>query len=343
MNDLNNALAFIAAHETPWPRDLKAHLESGFFEPPPDNALLGPVYPRGPTNAVVFQHGQQVGAVGDIGQIDQTFSVAKSYLSLLAGIAHGDGLIPDIDAPVRDLVDDEGFDSAQNAPITWRHLLTNTSEWEGELFEKSDRIDRGRQLASEGGTRKGDRKLQAPGTYWEYNDVRVNRLSLSLMRVFGKPLPDIFANRVMIPLGASDDWRWEGYANAWVEVGGLPMQAVPGGSHWGGGISIHAKDMAKVGLMVAAGGVWEGRQIVPTDWIEAATTPCPLNPQYGRLIWLNTDRAKWPAASARAYCFSGAGGNTTWVEPEEGIVAVFRWLDPAALDEAMGMVRAALA
>ena len=342
MPNLQDALAFIAAHETPWPRDLKAHLEGGFFEPPPHNTLLGPVYPRGPANALVMQHGQLVGQIGNTEQIDQTFSVAKSYLALLAGIAVGDGLIPDIDRPVRELVDDEGFDSAQNAPITWRHLLTNTSEWEGVLFDKSDAIDRGRQLSTEGGAAKGSRALQPPGTYWEYNDVRVNRLSLCLMRVFGKPLPDIFANRVMIPIGTSDDWRWEGYANAWVEVNGLPMQAVPGGSHWGGGISIHARDMAKVGLLVAQGGAWGGRQLVPGEWIAACTTPCPLNPQYGQLFWLNTGREKWPAASARAFCFSGAGGNTTWVEPEQGIVAVFRWLDPAHLNAAMGLVREAL-
>ena len=80
MSDLQDALAFVVAHETPWPRDLRAHLEGGFFEPPPDNALLGPVYSRGPVNAVVFQHGRQVGEAGDVGQIDQTFSVAKSYL-----------------------------------------------------------------------------------------------------------------------------------------------------------------------------------------------------------------------------------------------------------------------
>ena len=230
--------------------------------------------------------------------------MAKSYLSLLAGIAHADGLIPDIDAPVRQLVDDGGFDGPQNSAITWRQLLTNTSEWEGTLFDKADSIDRGRQLATEGGARKGERALQAAGTYWEYNDVRVNRLSLSLMRVFGKPLPDIFANRVMIPIGASDDWRWEGYNNAWVEVGGLPMQAVPGGSHWGGGISIHAKDMAKVGLLVAQGGMWEGRPLIAPDWVAAMANPCALNPQYGLLTWLNTDRQKWPAASQKSFCFS---------------------------------------
>lgn len=342
MTTLQAALDFIAAHETPWPRDLRAHLEAGYFEPAPDNALIGPMAPRGPTNAIICRHGEIVGRIGNTRQIDQTFSVAKSYLALLAGIAHADGLIPDIDAPMRELIDDTGFDSAQNRPITWRHMLTNTSEWEGTLFDKSDVIDRGRRLATEGATaKKSTRPLQTPGTHWEYNDVRVNRLSLALMRVFRRPLPEVFAARIMVPIGASKDWRWDGYANAWVDVGGQPMQSVPGGSHWGGGVSIHAEDMLKVGQLVAQGGLWEGRQLVAAEWIAACTTSIALNPHYGFLFWLNPGRTKWPAASERAFCFSGAGGNTTWVEPEDGIVAAFRWLDPVHLNEAMALVRAA--
>ena len=91
-----------------------------------------------------------------------------------------DGLIADLDEPVGRTVDDGGFDSAQNRGVTWRHLLQNTSEWEGELFGKSDLIDRNRNVGLEGKGRKGDpRPLQPPGTHWEYNDVRVNRLSLA--------------------------------------------------------------------------------------------------------------------------------------------------------------------
>ena len=52
--------------------------------------------------------------------------------------------------PVGRLVNDGGFDIAQNRAVTWRHLLQNTSEWEGELFGKSDLIDRNRQLSVEG-------------------------------------------------------------------------------------------------------------------------------------------------------------------------------------------------
>jgi len=342
MPHMQAALDFIAVHESPWPRDLRAHLESGAFEPAPDNAIMGPIRPRGPVNAIITRHGEVLGRVGDTRQIDQTFSIAKSYLALLAGIAVADGLIPDIDRPVRELVNDGGFDSPQNSAITWRHMLTNTSEWEGELWGKHDRIDRGRQLSAEGrATKNPARVLQPPGTHWEYNDVRVNRLSLALMQVFRKSLPDIFAARIMIPLGATDDWRWEGYNNAWVEVGGLPMQGVPGGTHWGGGVAIHAEDQLLVGQLMAANGVWKSRSLVPAGWLEQMVTPCALNPEYGFLTWLNTGRAKWPAASARAFCFSGAGGNTTWVEPEDGLVCVFRWLDPAALNQAMGLLREA--
>jgi CubicO group peptidase (beta-lactamase class C family) len=343
MDRLKPALDFIAAHETPWPRDLKAYLEGGAFEPAPDNALLGPVRPRGPVNGIVAQGGAVLGRVGDTRQIDQTFSVAKSYLAILAGLAVQDGLIADLDAPVGATITDGGFDTPHNAGVSWRHLLTNTSEWEGELFGKHDSVDRGRQLSAEGrATKNPGRALKPPGTHWEYNDVRVNRLSLSLMRLFNKPLPDIFAARIMIPLGSTDDWRWEGYSTSWVEAGGLPMQAVPGGTHWGGGVSIHAEDMLLVGRLMAAQGVWNGRTLIPASWIAQMTTPCALNPEYGFLTWLNTGRSKWPAASERAFCFSGAGGNTTWVEPEDDLVCVFRWLDPAALNEAMRLVREAV-
>jgi CubicO group peptidase (beta-lactamase class C family) len=69
---------------------------------------------------------------------------------MLAGIAVMDGLIRDLDEPVGRTVHDGGFDGTHNSAITWRHLLQNTSEWEGSLFGKSDIIDRNRNLAVEG-------------------------------------------------------------------------------------------------------------------------------------------------------------------------------------------------
>ena len=198
---------------------------------------------------------------GDTRQVDFTFSVAKSYLSLLAGIAVADGLIAELDEPVGRTVDDGGFDGPHNGAITWRHLLQQTSEWEGTLFGKSDIVDRNRNLAVEGKGRKGDaRPLRPPGTFWEYNDVRVNRLALALLRRFRRPLPEVFAERIMRPIGASSDWSWHGYRTSMVEIDGRMIESVSGGSHWGGGIAIHAEDQARIGLLMLRRGAWEGRQ-----------------------------------------------------------------------------------
>ena len=336
------AVAFALAHPSPWPLDIRAHIAGGFFEPPPDNAILGPVESRGPANGLILRHGRPVARWGDTRQVDMTFSVAKSYLALLAGIAVGDGLIPDLDAPVRALVEDGGFEGPHNGAITWRHLLTNTSEWEGALFGKADTIDRGRNLVVEGQGRKGlPRPLQPPGQYWEYNDVRVNRLSLALLRVFGRPLPEVFAARIMQPIGASADWRWHGYETSWVEVGGRRVQSVSGGGHWGGGVFIHAEDQALVGQLTLQDGIWDGTRLLPEGWVAQCATACPLNPHYGLLWWLNTGRSRWPAASAASWCFLGAGGNVTWVDPEAGTVAVLRWVDATRLDGFMAAVAAA--
>jgi CubicO group peptidase (beta-lactamase class C family) len=340
---LADAVGYALAHPSPWPRDIRAHIEAGFFEGPPDNTILGPVRPRGAPNGLVLRRGRVVAKWGDTRKVDMTFSVAKSYLAILAGLAVGDGLIPDLDAPVRDLVDDGGFDSAQNGGITWRHLLTNTSEWEGTLFGKSDLIDRGRNLMVEGKGQKGlARPLHHPGAYWEYNDVRVNRLSLALLRRFGRRLPDVFAERIMRPIGGSADWEWHGYETSWVELGGRRTQSVSGGGHWGGGVFIHAEDQARIGQLVLQDGVWGGQRLLPEGWVAQCRTPCMLNPAYGLLWWLNTGRAKWPSASAESYTFSGAGGNITWVDPAAETVAVLRWVDSTKLDGFMAAVGAAL-
>jgi CubicO group peptidase (beta-lactamase class C family) len=340
---LEEAARFAAANEVPWPYDLKRHLEGGYFEPAPYNEILGPIRPRGEPNGLVLRSGLKVMSWGDTEQVDFTFSAAKSYLSLLAGIAVMDGLIQDLDEPVRRSVHDGGFEGAHNGAITWRHLLWNTSEWEGTLFGKSDMIDRNRNLAAEGKGRKGDpRPLHAPGEFWEYNDVRVNRLSLALLRLFRRPLPDVFAERIMGPIGASAAWSWHGYRTSTVDVAGQMIESVSGGTHWGGGVLIHAEDQARLGLLMLRRGEWNGKQLLPEDWIVASTRPCPLKSTYGFLWWLNTDHGRYRSAPESSFFASGAGGNLTWVDPAHDIVAVMRWIDPTAIDTFIRLVMQAV-
>jgi CubicO group peptidase (beta-lactamase class C family) len=340
---LEEAARFASENETPWPYDLRRHLEGGFFEPAPFNEILGPIRPRGPSNGLVLRSGARVVSWGDTTQVDFTFSAAKSYLSMLAGIAVMDGLIRDLDEPVGSTVHDEGFEGPHNDKVTWRHLLQNTSEWEGTLFGKSDVIDRNRDLAVEGKGRKGDaRALHAPGTYWEYNDVRVNRLSLALLRRFRRPLPDVFAERIMGPIGASPDWSWHGYRTSSVEVDGRMIESVSGGTHWGGGMLIHAEDQARLGLLMLRRGEWNGNRILPENWIAQSLRPCALKPTYGFLWWLNQDHGRYRSAPESSFFASGAGGNITWVDPDHDLVAVMRWLDPTAVDTFIRLIMQAM-
>jgi len=339
-----DAVAFAEANETPWDRDISNVLGKGHFEPPPWNEIIGHVRPRGGPAGLIVRGGEIVAEWGDADRPDMTFSVAKSFISLTVGLALDDGVIADVDAPIRELVDDGGFEGNQNAPITWAHMLQLSSEWEGELWSKPDLIDRNRDLGLEGRNQdKGKaRPLQAPGSHWEYNDVRVNRLALAALRAWGRPLPEVLRERIMQPIGASGSWEWHGYWNSFVEIGGRTMQSVSGGGHWGGGMFISARDQARVGLLMARNGLWGERRLISEDYIRKASTPAATNPDYGWLWWLNTARKRYPSAPEGPFQASGAGGNSIWVDREADLVVVSRWLDPAKLDGFLGRVYAAL-
>ena len=315
---LQAAIDYTLEHETSMPEDPGQYLRDR-FEGQPYQEIVGPTQDRGGVNGLVLRDGHVVAEWGDTDRVDMTFSVTKSYLSTVAGLAFDRGLIRDLDDRVAEYVDDGSFASAQNAPITWRMLLQQTSEWEGTLWEKPDQADR----------RMGvDRQLQVPGTFWEYNDVRVNLLAYALLHVWGEPLPDVLRREVMDPIGASDAWRWHGYETSWTEIDGVRMQSVSGGGHWGGGIFIGTADHARFGQLFLDRGRWDGAQLISERWIDEATTPAPIQPNYGFMWWLNTDRAQFPSAPESSFFALGAGSTSViWVDPEHGIVTATRWVD----------------
>ena len=247
MEQFYEAVTFAQSHEIPWPRDPTADLARWGLhrdDPPPFNRLRGPVHPRGGVSGVIRVRGEEVAAWGEPDRADQTFSVAKTYLALLAGIAHSRGLLEPGER-VSDRLPGIGFDSAHNRVITWEHLLTQTSEWQGECFGMPDQVEHYRHVSHDPkppAGKKGElRRLRQPGSYWEYNDVRINQLSLALLHLFKRPLPEVFLQSALRPIGGGRDFQWEGYDDAWVEIGGRRMQSVPGGTHWGGGVKISAR------------------------------------------------------------------------------------------------------
>jgi CubicO group peptidase (beta-lactamase class C family) len=107
------------------------------------------------------------------------------------------------------------------------------------------------------------------------------------------------------------------------------MQSVPGGTHWGGGVTISARDQARIGQLLLDGGVHQGRQLIPRDWVERMHMPSKVAPFYGLLTWLNRDGRMFADASRESWFMFGAGGHTVWIDPVHDAVVVSRWLDGA--------------
>ena len=316
---LEQAVAFAKQQETTQMKPDFSTQKEIFGEP------LGPLpTSRAATNGLVLRHGYIVAEWGDTKAADPTYSVAKSVLSTLVGLAIDKGIIKDVRDPMIKYIKDGSYASAQNQSITWEHHLRQTSEWAGALWGKNVNFI-GKEAFGQG--ERKPRALQQPGTYYEYNDVRINRMSLSLLQLWRKPLPEVFRDEIMTPIGASNTWQWVSYRNSIVEIDGKAMPSVSGGTRWGGGLWISARDEARFGYLMLRQGRWGAKQLVPASWIKQATTRGPVGPDYGYLWWLNTEQKAWPSAPATSYAALGAGSNTIWIDPEHDIVIVWRWHD----------------
>jgi CubicO group peptidase (beta-lactamase class C family) len=325
---LKEAIAWAEAHGSKWDFDKDQVRTFG--------KVLGPLPPgRAATNGIILRHGYIVAEFGDTRTNDPVYSIAKSVISTTASLAVAKGLIRSIDDRVADYIHDGGYDSPHNSKITWRNHLQQESEWEGELFGKNANF-----LGTEefGNGQMKPREIHEPGSYYEYNDVRINRFALSLARVFGKSLPDVFKENIMDKIGASHDWKWQGYgAKSTVEINGKPVESVSGGTRWGGGMWINSQDLARFGLLILNKGNWDGQQLVSPEWIKQATTPSAHGPDYGYLWWLNTRKQMLPSGPETSFAARGNGANIIWIDPEHDVVLVWHWMDSG--DAFDGMVK----
>jgi CubicO group peptidase (beta-lactamase class C family) len=358
---LKDAVDFAIASESKLPRDLSvAHYMT--FGREPFGVAVGPFQERGAPTGVIVRHGYIVAEWGEPARVDMTFSVTKSFLSSVIGVAVDRGMIASLDDPVARYMAPvlpyalpgtsakperlghtellQPFETPHNRTITWDHMLRQTSDWEGTLWGKPDWADRPSDNRDEWLTRKRN----APGTSYKYNDVRVNALALAALNVWRRPLPQVLRETIMDPIGASNRWRWLGYESSWVVMDGAAVQSVSGGGHWGGGMFIDAYDMARFGYLTLREGRWKDRQILSREWVRRALTPTPVQRTYGFMNWyLNQDRQLFPSAPARAFAHIGNGTNVIYVDPEHDVVAVVRWIEYRSVDEFLKRLTAAIA
>jgi CubicO group peptidase (beta-lactamase class C family) len=342
---LQTAIDYAVANENPGTKDLAEELKRTFGAREPDFKLLGPTQTRAALSGIVIHRGYVAAEWGDTARTDMTHSVTKTFLTTVVGLAWQCGMIRDLGEHPADYLPtterERLFSGEHNAKITWDHLLRQTSDWSGTLWGVPDWADR------PVGATPADwpkRAMHEPGTFFKYNDVRVNLLALCALHVWRRPLPEVLRAEIMEPIGASSTWRWHGYDNSWVELDGQRMQSVSGGGHFGGGMFINAWDLARFGYLFLNQGRWAGRELVSEKWIALARTPGPANATYGFANWyLNTDRKPLPSTPASAVRFVGNGQNIVYIDWENDLVVVVRWIkNDAALDRFLGGVIGAL-
>lgn len=357
---LKEAIDFAIAGEAKAPRDMELSLTQTFGREP-FGEIIGATKPRGAMTGIIIKNGYIVAEWGEPFRVDMTHSVTKSFLSTVVGLAYDRKLIRNLQSPVYQEIapilafkQNERFDAAEgfgkpkflelfetehNRQVTWDSMLRQTSDWEGTLWGKPDWADRPDRDTS----KWLNRTRNSPGAVYEYNDVRVNALALCALNIWRKPLPQILKENVMDEIGSSNTWRWFGYENSFIVIDGSIVQSVSGGGHWGGGMFIAARDMARFGLLTARNGKWNNKQILSDEWIKMARTPTAAQPTYGFMNWfLNTDKKLYPNAPATAFAHVGNGTNVIYVDAENDLVIVLRWIENDKIDGFLQRIYASL-
>jgi len=349
-NKINQAITFAKENETKFPKNLRLSQAMQYGRAPFSDPI-GPMESRGMVSGIIVYKGYIIASWGKPNAVESVNSVTKSMVATVVGLAVDNGLIKNILDPVHtylppiEVVNREGetadqnplaktsfiypFETEHNRKINWDHLLRQTSDWEGVLWGKPDWADRPSDKPEEWTTRERNE----PGTAFKYNDTRVNALALAATTVWRKPLPEVLREQIMNPIGASNTWAWTGYHNAWIVLDGKQIQSVSGGGHFGGGLFMNTYDMARFGLLTLRKGNWNGKQLISEDWIKKSLTPTKASIDYGFMnFYLNTGKKYFPSVPEKSFVHKGNGLNAIYVDPENDIVVVVRWIEEKQLD-----------
>ncbi len=331
---IKEAIQFAIDNENSVSRNLRDAIVSAFgYEP--GFEIKGPTKPRKGPNGLIIKDGYIIGKWGDVSRVDMTFSVTKSYLSTVAGLAYQKGLLS-LDQKLEEYIKDGKFSSEHNKKITWHHLLNQSSQWKGNLFGTFDWADRPpRNLSIE---ELKAQEIPGPGEAYKYNDVRVNLLSFSLLNVLQEPLPNILKKEIMDPIGASSSWNWYGYEKSKILLNGAIISSVSGGGHFGGGMFINSLDHARFGLLFLRNGKWKNELLLSPEWIKLVQQPSENNESYGYMWWLNRGVRKWDGLSENIYYGAGFGGNFIVIIPNHNLVVVVRWIDSSKIGDFIKLI-----
>ncbi|WP_277184161.1 serine hydrolase [Caballeronia sp. BR00000012568055] len=203
----------------------------------------------------------------------ELYSVTKSVTSLVAGIMIGEnklGLDDSVATRLAAWRPDLQADFADKHGVELKHVLSMSSGLHYDFKPKDDPIyytapDRLR-LAAETSPKA------APGTQFEYTDINPILAAAALSAAAREPVERYAQAKLFGPLGMRHA-MWERADRTGLVSAG-----------WG--LRLRAVDMAKIGMLVLDHGRWQGRQVVPSQWIAHMTTPSAA-PYFGYYWWIN--------------------------------------------------------
>ena len=304
---------------------LKAEIEKSITTGPAtlDNVRAVLVSVDGETRIAHYRHGFTDGDHGHV------FSVTKSVISILVGIAIGDGLIASIDQPLAELLPDHRQAmSDETANVTLRQLMTMSGGFD-DYMPVGDRWEKSAEPGSSYVELLLKRPQYPPGkTFWYSNPsahLAAAVLAAALERAGGdrpRTVLDYAREKLFDPLGITTrpafsrplpDLSAPEFAKA-----GFGWGTDPNGIQLGpAGLRLTAPDMIKIGELYRRDGVWNGRQIVPAHWIRQSTSPSTLNPDYGLFWWILGE------PDGPGYTAAGAGEQRITVLPKSRAVIVY--------------------
>ena len=188
-------------------------------------------------------------------------SVTKSVVSALIGIAANTGAIRTLDAPLLDYFPElTELQVPERQRITIRHALMMSAglDWNESVPYNDPKNDEIAMTRNEDPLRYVLSRpiVAAPGTHWLYNGGTTQVLGTIVQRATHQPLADYGRDMLFAPLGITE-FQWLG------RIAGVPSAA--------SGLRLRPRDLAKFGSLYVHDGAWNGRQVVPKDWVDEST------------------------------------------------------------------------
>lgn len=251
-----------------------------------------------------------------------SWSVAKSFLSALFGVLQAEGAFASLDDPVEKYAPQLVGSAYQGATI--RDILTMSSGVgfnEDYLDFNSDINKMGRVLALGGSMDEFAASLNvreaAPGSRWHYVSVDTHVLGMVIRGATGKDIPELLETRILAPMGFEQA--------PYYVTDGLGVSFVLGG------LNVTTRDYARFGQMIEQGGLWQGQQVVPADWVKSATSPQAKDGSaYGFQWWIPPD------ATPGEVMAQGIYGQYIYINPSLNVViavnAADRGFEDAGVD-----------